>query len=587
MATETTNIHLPLYEPEDYETLFVDYVNSISGNNAGTNADPFSAFQLIDLAIGALRERKVEREEGKGLSTNDFTNALKSDLEWIYKHETLTWDELQTELAKQDSPLKAFKLARIEQVQSAIREITDKIGQPNGIATLDENGNIPLSQVPSLDYLPYENGVVSDDVTFGGDVTFQGRIVNLDVETVQAKDYTIELAEGHSGALSSPAGIYADEVDGANGKSVGVFIGSDGVVRAGEVEIGNNGLVSDDTNLQAVATRDESSNLTTGDIAEWDGSKYVDSGIASSDVITKSKVDSSLSATSENPVQNKVVKTALDSKLDASKEVTASTSQVSGASMAQSITVAGVAYNLSKVTDADMDAKQDSLTAGTHISISNDNTISTDATRVVADTKSAGETLPLLNAVNIEGVKYEIRNETADALIDPHKAGQERRISFVTQAEYDALVENGEIRSDTFYNITDDTTISDLQTEITNLQERVPYLTLDETNGLTQTKEALLNKGANKDGSCTIPLYKRWNGELAIYFWDEFAIYMKTSEEDGGTKYPIFEGDIPLPNSRNWIGHIKVVWENGTLKISKTEETHTAISSDVLESILV
>lgn len=117
------------------------------------------------------------------------------------------------------------------------------------------------------------------------------------------------------------------------------------------------------------------------------------------------------------------------------------------------------------------------------------------------------------------------------------------------------------------------------------LGTKVTYLSLTPENGFTEEMEGSLNVGDNEEGYCAVPVMKAWDGELLLYFKDAFSIYLRTSDGQSDQN-PVFEGDIPKPNPLNWVGHIRAVWDGIFLRITKSEETHTAISGDDLESIL-
>ena len=294
---ETENLGLKLYTEEDYDNTFLDFVNDVCGQGDGTSSNPKSGFQKIDEAL----EGKVDKEENKRLSTNDYTNADKS----IVEH-----------------------AATKEELSNAIKtNVTDKLGANSGIATLDSSGKVMSGQLPSLDYLPYENGNISVNATVTGNWEFTGTVTQANVQTLSTSKYTIELAKGHTGYLGGKAGVYASNVD-AEGKTVGMFFGADGVARVGKTTINNVGMVTDSTNLEALATRDEEANISDGRILKWDSTKkmLVDSG----------KTPESLS-------------------------VTANSDAVSGASYAKSLTIGGTSYNLAQdiTVDSSIDANSD------------------------------------------------------------------------------------------------------------------------------------------------------------------------------------------------------------------------------------
>lgn len=99
-------------------------------------------------------------------------------------------------------------------------------------------------------------------------------------------------------------------------------------------------------------------------------------------------------------------------------------------------------------------------------------------------------------------------------------------------------------------------------------------LNADQRNAIETSGQALIN------------IHQRWNGELAIYFWDEFAIYLKNGETEDGD--PIFEGDIPTdnPNTYEWEGHLRIVWTGSVLDIRKEPPWHEPLTNSELDDIL-
>lgn len=100
----------------------------------------------------------VTKETGKGLSTNDFTNELKEKLESV---ENLGYGDMMktrydtNDNGQADKADDADKLggqlpsyyATSESLNSKVN--TSALGQANGVATLDNSGLIPSSQLPS------------------------------------------------------------------------------------------------------------------------------------------------------------------------------------------------------------------------------------------------------------------------------------------------------------------------------------------------------------------------------------------------------------------------------------------------------
>lgn len=97
----------------------------------------------------AAWNNKVDKEEGKGLSTNDYTTAEKEKLAGIaenannYVHPESHAATMITEDATHRFATDDEKTAWNGKIDSSTK------GQANGVASLDENGLIPSGQLPS------------------------------------------------------------------------------------------------------------------------------------------------------------------------------------------------------------------------------------------------------------------------------------------------------------------------------------------------------------------------------------------------------------------------------------------------------
>lgn len=114
--------------------------------------------------------------------------------------------------------------------------------------------------------------------------------------------------------------------------------------------------------------------------------------------VAQVSVDSAMSNTSENPVQNKVVKDYIDQKVLASgtfseADATKLNAIEDGAqvNVIETVKVGGTALTVTdKAVDIDLSAKQDKLTAGTNITITGNTISAVDTTYSEATTTVAG-----------------------------------------------------------------------------------------------------------------------------------------------------------------------------------------------------
>lgn len=217
------------------------------------------------------------------------------------------------------------------------------------------------------------NQSVTGNLTVGGNLVVNGTNTTVNSTTLAVKDKLIEVASGNTVALTTPAGLVAPKYDGTNSGAL-VFDAS-GTAYVGDVVLDSSGNITVASSaLQPLATRSAESDLTNGNLLKWDGTNktLVDSGLATSTVATKSEVnakqdkltagtnitisgstisakdttysvatqsanglmsstdktkldgiasgankitvDTAMSSTSTNPVQNKVVNTAISAK---------------------------------------------------------------------------------------------------------------------------------------------------------------------------------------------------------------------------------------------------------------------------------
>ena len=101
----------------------------------------------------------VAKETGKGLSTNDFTNELKTKLDGIAKgaNKTTVEDVLTSTSTTNALSANQGKVLsdKIETVKTEIEDKLSKkinsdiVGQPLGVASLGVDGKVPSTQLPS------------------------------------------------------------------------------------------------------------------------------------------------------------------------------------------------------------------------------------------------------------------------------------------------------------------------------------------------------------------------------------------------------------------------------------------------------
>lgn len=242
---------------------------------------------ILDSSIGNLNTQlnsKVDKVSGKELSTNDLTNALKQNYDSAYSHSTST-----------HAPANAEK---------------------NTIVTIKQNGE---------NLTPDDNRIVDlGTVLTGGEQTSTSSADGGSNVYTFSNGSTITVKNGSKGSQGSPG---KDGTNGTNGTSVTVASVSESDTDGGNNTItfsdGTSIIIKNGTKGAKGDKGDAGTNATTtvvattsanGLMSKDDKSKL--DGIATG--ANKTTVDSALSSTSTNPVQNKVINTALAGKANSS-----------------------------------------------------------------------------------------------------------------------------------------------------------------------------------------------------------------------------------------------------------------------------
>lgn len=242
---------------------------------------------ILDSSIGNLNTQlnsKVDKVSGKELSTNDLTNALKQNYDSAYSHSTST-----------HAPANAEK---------------------NTIVTIKQNGE---------NLTPDDNRIVDlGTVLTGGEQTSTSSADGGSNVYTFSNGSTIAVKNGSKGSQGNPG---KDGTNGTNGTSVTVASVSESDTDGGNNTItfsdGTSIIIKNGTKGAKGDKGDAGTNATTtvvattsanGLMSKDDKSKL--DGIATG--ANKTTVDSALSSTSTNPVQNKVINTALAGKANSS-----------------------------------------------------------------------------------------------------------------------------------------------------------------------------------------------------------------------------------------------------------------------------
>ena len=201
-------------------------------------------------------------------------------------------------------------------------------GAASGVATLDSNGKVPFAQLPSVDATPTSGS--GNPVSSGGVYTaLDGKVDKVNGKGLSTEDYTTSEKTKLSG-IATGAQVNVIETVKVNGtaltpdtnKAIDVAVptktsdltNDDSVVKdASYVHTDNNYTSAEKTKLSGieagaqvnpgVATTTDAGLMSATDKAKLDGIEAQ---------ANKTVVDDALSDSSTNPVQNKVIKAALD-----------------------------------------------------------------------------------------------------------------------------------------------------------------------------------------------------------------------------------------------------------------------------------
>lgn len=128
-------------------------------------------------------------------------------------------------------------------------------------------------------------GIITGDLTIGGNVTVNGTTTTVNSNTLTVKDKLIEVAKDNTTTLTSPAGIIVPKYNGTDYGAL--VIDSDGNAKVGDVKLTADGDIDvNNSDLQTLATR---TNLVDGNLVQYDGTKQtlVDSGKKIGDLALK------------------------------------------------------------------------------------------------------------------------------------------------------------------------------------------------------------------------------------------------------------------------------------------------------------
>ena len=282
---------------------------------------------------------KVDKVDGKGLSTNDYTTDEKNKLAGIATGANKTVVDSALSSTSTNPVQNKVVNTAISNLNTLVGDtavstqitnaITNQKGAVNGIATLDSSGKVTSAQLPSYvddvveGYL--SNGKLyktkGSDGTYSSEITGEAGKIYVDLNTNKTYRWsgsafvviseTLALGTTSSTAFRGDYGNTAYQHATAKGSafSSGLYnitTNAQGHVTAAtavaKADITGLGIPAQDTTYNPATTSDN------GLMSKEDKAKL--DGIATG--ANKTTVDSSLSTTSTNPVQNKIVTASIN-----------------------------------------------------------------------------------------------------------------------------------------------------------------------------------------------------------------------------------------------------------------------------------
>lgn len=169
-------------------------------------------------------------------------------------------------------------------------DFSESISGGTATVALKDKGYATKTYVDTQDdkKLDKAGGIITGDLTIGGNVTVNGTTTTVNSNTLTVKDKLIEVAKDNTTTLTSPAGIIVPKYNGTDYGAL--VIDSDGNAKVGDVKLTADGDIDvNNSDLQTLATR---TNLVDGNLVQYDGTKQtlVDSGKKIGDLALKTDI---------------------------------------------------------------------------------------------------------------------------------------------------------------------------------------------------------------------------------------------------------------------------------------------------------
>lgn len=180
----------------------------------------------------------------------------------------------------------AYNGSAARTLQFKPEDFSESISGGTATVALKDKGYATKTYVDTQDdkKLDKAGGIITGDLTIGGNVTVNGTTTTVNSNTLTVKDKLIEVAKDNTTTLTSPAGIIVPKYNGTDYGAL--VIDSDGNAKVGDVKLTAGGDIDvNNSDLQTLATR---TNLVDGNLVQYYGTKQtlVDSGKNIDDLVT-------------------------------------------------------------------------------------------------------------------------------------------------------------------------------------------------------------------------------------------------------------------------------------------------------------
>lgn len=287
-------------------------------------------------------------------------------------------------------------------------DFSESISGGTATVALKDKGYATKTYVDAQDdkKLDKAGGIITGDLTIGGNVTVNGTTTTVNSNTLTVKDKLIEVAKDNTTTLTSPAGIIVPKYNGTDYGAL--VIDGEGNAKVGDVQLTAGGDIDvNNSDLQTLATR---TGLQDGQLVKWDDTQKT----LVPDTTVASNASSALSKANANTTEITNIKNGTTSVGKADKLTTARTISLSGDATG-STTFDGSANKEISVT-----LSNTGVTAGTY------NTVTVDAKgRVTAATNTQNSQVTEITGDGVKTVFDIAHTLGKDVLVQVFLNGQQ------------------------------------------------------------------------------------------------------------------------------------------------------------------